>query len=894
MHTWGPIFLYLLVVVWTGLAVMPLCRAVFGDVRRIPLFSISLTCGFPLALLLFSLLARVNPNYDISVPVTLFLLSLAGALQWFLGSGLPNSKVWDRRTDILFLGASSVILMLIVLIRALWPIVSWTRSESLLNLSLHHAFLFGQGYPPENLWLAGEPIDYYLLLRGLPGLVGWAWRILTGDAGSGGVIYVFSDAFTLVFASFSVAVWGYALLVRLQPELSRMQAAILSVYLGLGTLLVTHANAVYLALSAIFSGAEVPWWDLRLSEVPETTSPYPIWNLILAEHHSLSRVLFVQVALFGSVALLFLAEKWSVSRIILSATLATVVLMSDTGSILFDVVVLAPAALGICIKYLMRKDWRNFRVFILHIAATGGTALVLSLPVLLHRQGLLVDWYWIESAMASPLRGFLGVQMGPLLFLAAAYSTGFALSHAGSNGICPEGWLSLIRVPDIRKLSIIKRSTLPPNETIASVIVHIISSARNNKTLLAMLVLTGVLFLCGRYAVAIAMCCSLLVLCGAPWHTSGRSIDRFPLVILAASIFMSWVFIEYLSVEAADAAKIGLSIRFNLSLRFWLEGYFLIPLLVILAWSPQWHMALDNKKYVIWFGGITAAVAILWTTTHVYAIADRIRRVDDVPTLDGIAFFKKSAPCDANIVHYLQGINEQVRLAELCGTGESISGLPTNASWPGRIAAYSGRPGICGWTLPIWRMNPTLNHDSPTGTSTWNRFREYERNMQQAFTAAQNGTKTPASQSFLDSLEVTHVIVGEQELQIFPGVSSAALANALGGIVDYSGENGCGVVRLSTDTKMAQQYFNQAFALYQAGNFKASIDASVQSLRVRPGHADTYNLICVDYNNMKKWGEAIKACEKAIELRPDYELAKNNLAFAKKAETVGVSTQVGQ
>ena len=45
----GPILLYLLVVAGCALAAMSVCRLVFGDVRRIPLVSVSLTVGTPLA-----------------------------------------------------------------------------------------------------------------------------------------------------------------------------------------------------------------------------------------------------------------------------------------------------------------------------------------------------------------------------------------------------------------------------------------------------------------------------------------------------------------------------------------------------------------------------------------------------------------------------------------------------------------------------------------------------------------------------------------------------------------------------------------------------------------------------------------------------------------------------
>ena len=126
----GPIILYVLVVAGCGLAAMSVCRLAFGDVRRIPLVSVSLTVGTPLALLLFSLVARLMPPYALAVPVTLLLLAAlwaSGRIQsWRAAPVASGGEVaWDRRADLLLLGVYALLLTLLVFLRAGWPSVFW-------------------------------------------------------------------------------------------------------------------------------------------------------------------------------------------------------------------------------------------------------------------------------------------------------------------------------------------------------------------------------------------------------------------------------------------------------------------------------------------------------------------------------------------------------------------------------------------------------------------------------------------------------------------------------------------------------------------------------------------------------------------------------------------------
>ena len=41
------------------------------------------------------------------------------------------------------------------------------------------------------------------------------------------------------------------------------------------------------------------------------------------------------------------------------------------------------------------------------------------------------------------------------------------------------------------------------------------------------------------------------------------------------------------------------------------------------------------------------------------------------------------------------------------------------------------------------------------------------------------------------------------------------------------------------------------------------------------------------YNSMSDWENAIAAGEEALRLRPDYQLAKNNLAWARSHKATG-------
>lgn len=80
---------------------------------------------------------------------------------------------------------------------------------------------------------------------------------------------------------------------------------------------------------------------------------------------------------------------------------------------------------------------------------------------------------------------------------------------------------------------------------------------------------------------------------------------------------------------------------------------------------------------------------------------------------------------------------------------------------------------------------------------------------------------------------------------------------------------------------------NASLAAYRAGAFQQSIEDARRALALEPLSAEAWNNIGADYGALHRWDEAIAADKQAIAIRPEFQLAKNNLAWAlqQKAHT---------
>jgi len=64
------------------------------------------------------------------------------------------------------------------------------------------------------------------------------------------------------------------------------------------------------------------------------------------------------------------------------------------------------------------------------------------------------------------------------------------------------------------------------------------------------------------------------------------------------------------------------------------------------------------------------------------------------------------------------------------------------------------------------------------------------------------------------------------------------------------------------------------------------------SLELAPGSAEAYNNIAAAYNSMERWDDGIQAAKEATRLKPDFELARNNLLYALGQKQRSESAQI--
>ncbi|HVV55940.1 MAG TPA: tetratricopeptide repeat protein [Mucilaginibacter sp.] len=81
------------------------------------------------------------------------------------------------------------------------------------------------------------------------------------------------------------------------------------------------------------------------------------------------------------------------------------------------------------------------------------------------------------------------------------------------------------------------------------------------------------------------------------------------------------------------------------------------------------------------------------------------------------------------------------------------------------------------------------------------------------------------------------------------------------------------------------RYLQLSLDYYIDKKYEQCIAAAQQALALRPGYAEAWNNIGSAYIAMQQYDRADSALRKAMVLKPNYELAKNNLAQAKKHYT---------
>jgi uncharacterized membrane protein len=242
-------------------------------------------------------------------------------------------------------------------------------------------------------------------------------------------------------------------------------------------------------------------------------------------------------------------------------------------------------------------------------------------------------------------------------------------------------------------------------------------------------------------------------------------------------------------------------IRFQMSLRFFPEAGILVPFALALVFTgPLAKMCDSTKRRWALYFVCTLFLATL-CVSHVPGIKNRISRTTQVRTVDGFAEFYRRYPSDTQIIKFLRDLpaSSSVMIAELCSV-YGYPAIPEHFGWSGRIAAYSGRRGVCGWGRHAALYNSPLSKEGFRGMNVEEKIQAYSAMYQRLLSGrfTKDDVVIKLDKQALSAIGVTHLVVGEWERKLFPRVSVNDLAGMLGGTVALSNSDGTGIVLLET------------------------------------------------------------------------------------------------
>ena len=90
---------------------------------------------------------------------------------------------------------------------------------------------------------------------------------------------------------------------------------------------------------------------------------------------------------------------------------------------------------------------------------------------------------------------------------------------------------------------------------------------------------------------------------------------------------------------------------------------------------------------------------------------------------------------------------------------------------------------------------------------------------------------------------------------------------------------------LNLTSETCEEYLNLGNIYYNHGLYLESLLANEKAIAINPKSSDGYNNACACYTHLKAWDKAIIACNKALEINPSYQLARNNLAWANEGKS---------
>jgi uncharacterized membrane protein len=703
---------------------------------------LAITAGFGSAffLVVFSLVARIIPAHSASLFLT-YILMAASAFA-INRKQRERVKLFTKRSFLVF--ASLLLCHLAFwLPRTFFSDIQFDPNlygaEKLFNLSLQQSFAYGNTYPPQSLWLAGEPVSYYILPRIFPGLAThFAIHYTGASAQIGGVFFHLSDTFFNALALITLTAAASLFLSNKHP--SPRHRIPLSLAFGAFPFLAAPAQAFW----QMFESGKDFWALSRI--IPYTINEYPFWNYLFADNHAHNNAAFLDVLVtFLVLSLLWKGETLtqSVQHFVgaVLGVLATALAMSQSGSAFILVVLFSIPIFTLSFIHVKRG---TLNIFVRPFLTAAIVTAVLFLPDALTRSQPHVLWHLVPTSLASSLLDFCNVNFS---FLAL-----FSI-------------LALSSAPPAPRSS----ATLAPAFSIFALLI------------IAAFAVAG--FPAVSFAGALLLL-SLLFLKNIPRtrQTLAQS------VLLGFSLL--FIFPEIVGINFNMGPQY---IRLNTTFKFLYTSFFTLPLLALFIIALG-EFALSPYRFRFL---ITASSAIFLALAFAQFATFQTRKASVHTTggVSGLEFFKNTRPADSAILAYLNSIQKDVVLVEECGMPPKAASY----SVAGRISAYSGRPALCGWGMHSHLHHASLKAPQRQNQSVWPYLIGIEQATSMLYAASDNSSQSflaaKIASKKLQKEGATHVIVGEYERELHPSITPESIAATTGGTIVFQVLN-FGVVEL--------------------------------------------------------------------------------------------------
>jgi YYY domain-containing protein len=627
-----------LLVVGIGIVALPFAEVLFG---RLP--GRGFVLARPLGLLLVSfpvwLLASLHvvPYRRAGAAVSLAVVALVAVLLWRRGLGRPRGgarSVWLAGEAVF-----TTAYFLWALLRSFAPEV-W-QTEKPMDMALVNAVNRSDWFPPHDPWQAGTDVNYYYYGHYLVGLL---LRLTGIDPAVG-----YNLAVALVYALMAAAVFGVAAVVYeaarregdappRSPIIAGLAATCAAAALG------NIAGGIqYLHDPARF--ATYDWWSPS-RVIAGTANEFPFFSFLLGDLHAhtlvtpfalVSMAYAVQLALHGPPRLGVARHE---PRVAAELLLAALVLGSTYAMNSFDFPTAVLLGVGGLVLWGLEAPGRARRAL-----AWGscwvGAAVLLYAP------------FWRSF---SPPASSIGLVHEHTLF------SRFARDYAYIYGLSLWVVLALF----VGRLQLPRRYLAWSGALLLFVLVLLAPPRLAGLTVALMLAGAAVYF---TFATGPASQPLRVV-----WL-----ITAVALALLAAGE------VVYLRDVFAGTA----SFRFNTVFKTGYQAWFLLSIVagVGVLWSKRW---LGRRLRIAWLVVLCGLVAL----GLVYPVAgwySRTNRFSSSPTLDGMAWLRKSTPHDAAAIDWLR---------------RSVDGTPTVLETVGpdfdptgraRVSTFTGLPAVMGW-----------------------------------------------------------------------------------------------------------------------------------------------------------------------------------------------------